>query len=448
MRFFLVTFLVLTFGWPAAVSAQSFVLPKNKKVETIKFQFLNNLIILPIEVNGTPLSFVLDSGVSTPILFNLADQDSVEINKVSEITFRGLGGGDPIHALSSRDNFFKIGSIANPAQELYVVLDKSLNFSTSLGIPLHGMIGYDLFRDFVVEIDYGSKKLKFHRPKDYVYKEHVKSETLPLLIEAKKAYINAEVLVANDVNVPVRMLLDTGSSDAIWLFENHAINLPPLFYDDFLGRGLGGDVYGKRTMVKEIKIGTFVLQNAKAAFPDAASFNQIKNLGDRNGSLGGEVLKRFNHVFDYGNGKITLRKNNKYNDPFEYNLSGIDLQHDGVRYVAEQITNEKGAIRNTDENNFGTVQLLMESRTRLSLVPEIVVSGIRAGSPAAEVGLMEGDVILAVNGKKVHHFKLQEILGMLNEKEGKRIQVLIERYSADLLFTFVLKQPFKKTKPR
>jgi len=78
----------------------------------------------------------------------------------------------------------------------------------------------------------------------------------------------------------------------------------------------------------------------------------------------------------------------------------------------------------------------------LSLVPEIVVSGIRAGSPAAEAGLREGDVILAVNGKKVHKYKLQEILKMINEREGKRIKVLIERYNTDLLFTFVLKKMF------
>ena len=84
----------------------------------------------------------------------------------------------------------------------------------------------------------------------------------------------------------------------------------------------------------------------------------------------------------------------------------------------------------------------MENRTKISLVPEIVVSAIRAGSPAAEAGLREGDVILAVNGKRVHQYKLQEILKMINDKEGKRIKLLIERYDQDLLFSFVLKKVF------
>jgi C-terminal processing protease CtpA/Prc len=85
----------------------------------------------------------------------------------------------------------------------------------------------------------------------------------------------------------------------------------------------------------------------------------------------------------------------------------------------------------------------MENRTRLSLVPEIIVSGIRAGSPAEEAGLKEGDVILAVNGKRIHHYKLQEVMKMLNEKEGKHIRLLIERYNKDLHFSFVLRNLFK-----
>lgn len=428
---------------PTLGLAQTFGLPAGKKHEKIKFELINNLVIVPIEVNGTPLSFVLDSGVSTPILFNLSDRDSIQINEVSEITIRGLGEGEPIQALRSRNNKFKLGSIENQSQRLYVVLDKSLNFSPTLGIPIHGIIGYDLFRDFVVEMNYSSRSIKFHDPQKYTYRSNKKYQELPLTVIRKKAYVDGEVFLKDDESVPVRMLLDTGSSDAIWLLENEDIRVPDAFYEDFLGRGLGGDVYGKRTRVRSMKLGTFALNNAKAAFPDKESFNAIKNLGNRNGSLGGEVLKRFNIIFDYRQNKITLRKNSNFHTPFHYNFSGIDLQHDGVRYVAERLANPSGLVTEA-EDTFGNVQILMENTTRLSLVPEIVVSGIRAGSPADEAGLREGDVILAVNGKSIHSYKLQEVLQMLNQKKGKRIRVLIERYNSDLAFTFVLKDMFEK----
>jgi C-terminal processing protease CtpA/Prc len=159
--------------------------------------------------------------------------------------------------------------------------------------------------------------------------------------------------------------------------------------------------------------------------------------------LGGEVLKRFTLVFNYGERTLSLRRNALFNDPFDFNLSGIDIQHNGMRYISESIDDTRGLVVEKNAKSFGDVQLLFENRTRLSVVPEIIVSGIRAGSPGHAAGLQEGDVILAVNGKKVHHYKLQRILHMLNEKEGKRVKLLIERYQKDMTITYVLKNVFE-----
>lgn len=443
MKNIITFFIWLIWFFPSSGIGQNFELTKGQKFQKVKFKLINNLIIMPLEVNGTELSFILDSGVGKPILFNVSDQDSIQINNVSEITIRGLGEGEPIKALSSKNNSFKIGAIKNKDQHLYVVMDKSLNFSPTLGIPVHGIIGYELFRDFVVDINYGKQVIKFYPPDTYDYKKRRKREVIPLMIRRKKAYVTANIFINEKEDVPVRMLVDTGSSDAIWLFEDDTIDVPEKNYEDFLGKGLGGNIFGKRTKVNSISLAGFSLKDVKAAFPDMNTFNNIKNLGNRNGSVGGEILKRFNIVFDYRNQKMILRKNSNFNKPFHYNLSGIELQHDGVRYMSEKITNAKGAEENESEHTFGNVQILLENSTRLSLVPEIIVSAIRAGSPAHSAGLQEGDIILAVNGKRVYSYKLQEIMQMLNEKEGKRVRLLIERYNENVLFSFVLKNLFK-----
>lgn len=437
---------IISLWLPFFAFAQGFKLPEGQKHEKVRFELINNLIIVPMEINGAKLSFVLDSGVSKPILFNLSDKDSIQINSVSEITIQGLGGGEPMKALSSKKNVFKMGDVVNFDQELYVVLDKSINFSPALGIPVHGIIGYDLFRDFVVELNYASKSIKFHNPELYEYRQSRKTRTLPLDIVRRKAYIEGEVIMQKSEDIPVKLLVDTGSGDALWLFHNpeKGLAIPEKNYEDFLGKGLSGDIFGKRTKVNGIKIADFVLEDAKAAFPYRESFGSFKSLGDRNGSVGGEILKRFNIIFDYPNEKLTLKKNGNFSAPFHYNMAGIELQHNGVRYIAERITDSRGVVRAPeDETTYGNVQILMENRTRLSLVPEIIVSSIRAGSPAEEAGLRQGDVILAVNGKKIHNYKLQEILKMLNEKEGKRVRVLIERYNQNLTFNFVLKKLFE-----
>ena len=417
-------------------------MPTGQRYEKVRFQLVNNLIIIPVSVNGTELSFILDSGVSSPILFNLSDQDSVQINNVSEIRIKGLGQGEPIDALSSNGNVFELKSVVNRSQPLYVVMDRGLNFSPSLGILIHGIIGYDLFKDFIVDINYVKKIIKFHDPRFYRPKKGRQEESLALTVLKKKAYINGNVYLNETGQVPVKLLLDTGSSDAIWLFEDEDLGIPDKNYDDFLGIGLSGQVFGKRTMVNSLSIGGFILKDAKAAFPSKESFNNIKNLGDRNGSIGGEMLKRFNIVFDYPNNKIVLRKNKNFNTPFQYNMSGIDLQHNGVRYISESIADSRGVVQK-EGKSFGDVQILFENRTRISLVPEIIVSGIRAGSPADEAGLKAGDIILSVNGKSIHRYKLQEVMQMLNEKDGKKIKVRIARRQNNLLFSFVLKHMFK-----
>lgn len=436
-------FFVLLMMVPLLVLAQGYFLPKGQKFEKIRFELINNLVIIPVEINGAELTFILDSGVSKPILFNLSESDSIPINNVSEITIRGLGTGEPMKALSSRSNIFRLGDARNFSQDLYVVLDRDINFSTSLGIPVHGIMGYDLFKDFIVEVNYASHTLKLYNPELYRHKERRNRQILPLSIEKRKAYVEGTVLMKDTANIPVKLLVDTGSSDALWLFHEPAkgLEIPEKNYEDHLGKGLSGDIFGKRTKIKGVKIGGFELKEAKVAFPYRESFAALENWGDRNGSVGGEILKRFNIIFDYSRGLLTLKKNGNFKEPFQYNLAGVELQHNGLRYIAESIAGPGGIVKD-DDSSFGNVQILLENKTRLSLVPEIIVSGIRAGSPAAEAGLQEGDVILAVNGKRVHRYKLQEILKMMNEKEGKRVRVLIERYNKDLMFSFVLKKVF------
>lgn len=91
-------------------SQGKFVLQNNKDSDKIRFKLINNLIIIPIEINGAELSFILDSGVRKPIVFNILNIDLLYINQTEKILLRGLGGGDPIEAIRSKKNIFKIGN--------------------------------------------------------------------------------------------------------------------------------------------------------------------------------------------------------------------------------------------------------------------------------------------------------------------------------------------------
>ncbi|MCB0374352.1 MAG: aspartyl protease family protein [Sinomicrobium sp.] len=433
---FLIFFLSL-----CTYSQSGFRFSGGKEKETLRFRFINNLIIIPVEVNGVELSFVLDTGVNKPILFNLTDSDSLEVKNVEEIYIRGLGEGDPIRAFKSRGNRFKLKHyIYNNDQDLYIVLDEGINFSPRIGFPIHGIIGFDLFKDFVVEINYVQKFLRLYDPGTYRYKPCRKCEFFDLDFIQNKPYIDAVADMEKKDGIPVKLLIDSGSSDALWLFEDasKAIEVPEKYFEDFLGRGLSGSIYGKRSRVKNLHIGGFVLNQAKVAFPDSVSVKYI-DLGGRNGSLGAEVLKRFNVIFDYRNKKISLKKNGKFKEPFKYNMSGIELQHNGIRLVKELESNIHGIVKD-DENVHGGVKILLNERYKLSLHPAFEVAEIREKSPAAEAGLKKGDVIVSVNGKPTYRHSLQEVAEMLKEAEGKNIRLLVERDGLMLRFFFQLRK--------
>jgi hypothetical protein len=85
-----VFFLTLVFTATYSQSGFNFF-GNNQKVVSLQFKFINNLIVIPIEVNGQKLSFILDSGVDKTIFFNLSEVDSLKLNRVKKITLQGLG---------------------------------------------------------------------------------------------------------------------------------------------------------------------------------------------------------------------------------------------------------------------------------------------------------------------------------------------------------------------
>lgn len=101
-----VTFLLLFISLNL-FSQEGFQLTENKKT-VIPFRLINNLIFIPVFVNGVELTFLLDSGVSETLLFSLDDKQ-VDFNHVEKMKFSGLGGSVEIEGLKAVKNHISIG---------------------------------------------------------------------------------------------------------------------------------------------------------------------------------------------------------------------------------------------------------------------------------------------------------------------------------------------------
>lgn len=412
----------------------------NQRRTKIKFQLIDNLIIIPVEINGVPLSFLLDTGVSRPILFNIVNSsDSLKLRNLESIQLRGLGDEGSVTALKSSQNTFKIGKAINLNQDIYIISDPSINFTPRLGVQVHGIIGYDIFKDFVVEINYGSKFLRLNNRKGY--KQNCRNcETFPLTLFNNKPYVNA-ILEIKDRSVPVKLLMDSGGSDALWLFENDSLGLVPdlnHYFVDFLGKGLSGSVHGKRSKLAKFSINDFHLTDVNVAYPDSAAVSFARHYKERSGSVGGELLKRFNIILDYKNGNVSFKKNRHFKDPFAYNKSGIILEQDGVRVVKENTFNPKVSKRLASY----TSPLTVSESYKIVLKPAFNIVELRPDSPAERVGLKLGDVIVSVNNKEVHRLKLQDVNAFFRASDGAPIKLQVERNGIIMDFYFKLESPW------
>lgn len=444
---FRVIYIVLLLFVAPIVNAQKFEFyDENEWSQTLDFELINNLIILPVELNGNSYSFILDSGVSTPVIFqNLSeDIDSLEVKDPHKIKLRGLGEGDPVEALISKGNSLKMGKISSESQDLFIIYSDKLDLFAKLGVDVNGIIGHSIFNEFVITIDYIGEKITFTKPERYEYKACRRCEVFDLTFYKKKPLIDGEIIVDHKVsnNIPVQLLIDTGGTDALWLFEDEerGITVPERSFEDFIGEGISGGIFGRRSRIKSFALKDFVIREPNVAYLDSISTVYARGLKSRNGSLGGEVLRRFKVIMDYPNKTMTLKKNRDFHDKFNYNMSGIELIHGGKSLILVKELKRKGLKeREEDYNEFADNTIIFDYDYGYRLKPTYKIAYIRKGSPAEYAGLMEGDRLVQVNGKFVYNFKLKEIVENFYEREGKLIRMIVEREGQNLNFEFRLK---------
>ncbi len=434
-------YIVLFFGLflPFLLFGQGdFLLENNATKAIIPFKLINNLVFIPIKVNGVELNFLLDSGVEETLLFSMEEKQEVSFNNVEKIKLRGLGSEEEIEGLKSTKNILETHGLKSSDHMVFIILDQSFNLSSHIGIPVNGIIGHKFFRNNLVEVNYQKKKIIVHaKSNKYQGKLNKQFKMVPITVEKSKPYIMTKATV-NDQEIPAKLLIDIGNSDAFWIFENDKIKLPNKNFPDFLGKGFSGDIEGHRAKIDKFSIDEFDFKKPIVSFPDSASIRNVKMVPGRIGSVGGEVLKRFTLVLDYKEKKLYLKRNSKFGEPFTYNKSGITVQHNGLQWVQETVHLETVRVASTMdelqekdkyENNF---------KYKFALKPVYEIVNVRENSAAEKCGLRKGDIIVSINKNQPYKYTLQQINNLLKSEDDVWINLEVERNSLVLKFRFKL----------
>ena len=303
------------------------------------------------------------------------------------------------------------------------MLHDNYELTSNVNIPVHGILGTDFFKNNIVEINYVTKKVTMYQNEPRKLNK-TDFKQIDFRLKDGKPYVPIQLKIENKFQQQLELLLDTGLSDGLWLL-NKPIELEQIttIYD-FLGVGLGGDIFGKRARYSTIKINEFLIDKPIVSFPDSLAFS-FKNLfADRDGSIGGELLKRFTLLFNYKYEKIYLKPNRNFYEPFLYNMAGIKIQHGGLDVIEEKIRID------TPSNAINVNEFIFEdSKFRFNYIfkPGFEVAFVRINSPAYKAGIVKGDKIISVNKRKAINYTLDQLMSIFETNDGQMIELEVER---------------------
>jgi len=347
---------------------------KSKKIESIPFEMVGSYVVINVKINNSsPLNLILDSGIRNTIITELEPSDKISLNFSDVKDMMGLGGGSVLEAFTSNFNTIKIGKLKFQNKTVYVLKNDVFNLSKHSGTKINGLIGVDFFQDHTVEIDYSSRRVRFYEsetfeaPKGY--------GMLPITVESQKMFVELSVIESDSTHKQVKMLMDTGAELNAWFQTStkESVKVPPRWVQGTIGEGLNGIITGKYSHIPQICFGDFCLRNAIVSFPDSATITGIVSNSKRDGTVGSQLLSRFNLFIDYKQKKFYFKPNSNFKKPYTYNVAGIEI----IQYSP--------------------------------VIPVIEVMDVWANSPAAHAGVKRDDQIIEINGIRAFQMSIGEI---------------------------------------
>jgi Aspartyl protease/PDZ domain len=254
------------------------------------------------------------------------------------------------------------------------------------GRAISGIIGYELFEQLVVELDYQRQTLRLHRPQTYQYQGN--GQRIPLVIEGDRPYISATITPYGYPALPSKLMVDLGSNAALSLtaacgLDQRLIAAAPRTLRRNLATIQGADEI-VLARVQSLNIGSILLQQPTAILGKA----KAEDCDRLSGKMGYQILRQFKVILDYPHRQLILEPRAQI--PYDYDLSGLWLEATGP-----QLTQYR-------------------------------VGAVTKKTPAATAGVKIGDRIVQINDTPASAQTLVQIRQQLS-RTGQTINLQLER---------------------
>lgn len=354
-------------------------------VAELPIELYGDFTFIKVKVNGSPeLDYIFDTGDGLAIL-DLQRAAELGITSGSNETITSAEGS--ISGKRVKHNEFLIGGA--PIHNVVLHETDLTHLEMSVGREIDGIIGYDLLKNYVVELNYDELKMKLYDPSGYRYTGT--GRQFPIKLTSYIPHIPAKVTFANGEVLEGEFFVDTGAKTTVDFntpyVEKHGLADKIGESYIYLVAGLGDTEYEHhRGTVNGFEFSGFDFRNMPVGLSHAK--HGIQNHKKISGILGGALLKKFNMVYDYHSKHMYWEKNESYADGFAVNCSGLELQ----------LSKDK---------------------------KKVLVHKVFENSPADEAGIALDASLESVNGKSASELGLSEIRDILSQS-GQRVSLVID----------------------
>ena len=247
-------------------------------------------------------------------------------------------------------------------------------WTNDLGRPIDGVLGYDLFSRYVVQIDYAAHAMRLYDPAVYRYAGH--GDTIALTFDARHPRILVHITDGSLVAIRRAPYLVTGSGDGVNDSLVASSPTAPRYQVETSNDGISGTAI--EGTLQSVQLGRYSLAN-------------VPSTADGPGIIGGAALRQFTCIMDFRHSRLFIEPNEHFGDVFDRG------PRSGLTFLASSV----------------------------SRAP--IVAAVIPGSPGAAAGILAGDVIEELDGHASPELGADRIERLIN-RAGNSYDLVIVRH--------------------